>query len=129
MQPRMGSERISLTDREVCAKNLSRYCVSVCLKVCLATGLRSPAEAKDFPSSLCAQTGSDAHPSSYPMGTGGPIPGVKCGRGATLTTHPSLVSTSNISSSYIFSHLGVCVEVARQLYFLLRRKHAKSEFG
>jgi hypothetical protein len=122
----MDSERISLTDREVCAKNLSRYCTSVCLKVYLATGVRSPAEAKDFPSSLCVQTGSDAYPSSYPMGTGGPIPGVKCGRGATLT---SVVSTSKISSSYIFSHLGVCVAMARQLYFLLRRKHAKSEFG
>jgi hypothetical protein len=24
-----------------------------------------------FPSSLCVQTGSEAHPASYPMGTGG----------------------------------------------------------
>jgi hypothetical protein len=44
-----------------------------------------PAEAKDFPSSLWVQTGSEVHPASYPMGTGGPFPGVKCGR--SLTDH------------------------------------------
>jgi hypothetical protein len=35
------------------------------------TGVRSTAEANDFSSSLCAQTSSEAHPASYPMGTGG----------------------------------------------------------
>jgi hypothetical protein len=34
------------------------------------TGVRSQAEAKDFSSSLCVQTGSEAHPASYGMGTG-----------------------------------------------------------
>jgi hypothetical protein len=33
--------------------------------------VRSPAEAKDFSSSLCVQTGSEAHPDSCRMGTGG----------------------------------------------------------
>jgi hypothetical protein len=42
-------------------------------------GVRSPAEAKDFSSSLCAQTGSGAHPASCTMGTGGPFPGGKAG--------------------------------------------------
>jgi hypothetical protein len=42
-----------------------------------AIGVRSPAEAKDFSSSLCVQTGSGAHPVSCPMGTGGPFPGGK----------------------------------------------------
>jgi hypothetical protein len=51
---------------------------------------RSPAEAKDFSSSLCVQTGSEAHPASYPVGTGGPFPGVKRGRGVSLTAHPHL---------------------------------------
>jgi hypothetical protein len=37
-----------------------------------AIGVRSPAEAKDFSSSL--QTGSGAHPASCTMGTGGPFP-------------------------------------------------------
>jgi hypothetical protein len=43
---------------------------------------------EDFSSSPCVQTGSEAHPASYPMGT----EGVKCGRGVTLTTHPHLVA-------------------------------------
>jgi hypothetical protein len=51
-------------------------------------GVQSPAESKDISSSLCIQTDSGAHPASYPVGTGGPYPGVKRGRGVTLTTHP-----------------------------------------
>jgi hypothetical protein len=42
-----------------------------------AIGVRSPAEAKDFSSILCVQTGSGAHPASCPMGTGGSFPGGK----------------------------------------------------
>jgi hypothetical protein len=37
----------------------------------LAIGVRSPAGAEDFSSSLCVQTGSGAHPASCTMGTGG----------------------------------------------------------
>jgi hypothetical protein len=51
-----------------------------------AIGVRSSAEAKDIFSSLCVQTGSGAHPASCTMGTGGPFPGVKRGRGVRLTT-------------------------------------------
>jgi hypothetical protein len=40
-----------------------------------AIEVRSTAEAGDFSCSLCVQTGSGAHPASYPMGTGGPFPG------------------------------------------------------
>jgi hypothetical protein len=36
--------------------------------------VRSPAEAKDFSSYLCVQTGSRAHPASCTMGTGGFFP-------------------------------------------------------
>jgi len=39
------------------------------------------------------QTGSGAHPASCKMGTGS-FPGVKCGRGVLLTTHPLLVPRS-----------------------------------
>jgi hypothetical protein len=53
-----------------------------------AVQVRSPAEAKDFPSSLCVQTSSGAHPASCTMGTGGSFPGVKGDRSVTLTTHP-----------------------------------------
>jgi len=39
------------------------------------------------------QTGPGAHPASCTMGTGS-FPGVKCGRGVTLTPHPLLVLRS-----------------------------------
>jgi hypothetical protein len=42
-----------------------------------AIDVRSPAEAKDFSSNLCVQTGSGAHPASCTMGTGGPLYGGK----------------------------------------------------
>jgi hypothetical protein len=40
-----------------------------------AIEVRSPAEAGDFSSSLCVQTGSGVHPASCLMGTGGSFPG------------------------------------------------------
>jgi hypothetical protein len=42
-----------------------------------AIEVRSLAEAKDFSSSLCVQTGSGAHPASCTMDTGGPFSGGK----------------------------------------------------
>jgi hypothetical protein len=42
-----------------------------------AIEVRSPARAKNFSSSLCVQTGSEAHPASCTMGTRGPFPGGK----------------------------------------------------
>jgi hypothetical protein len=66
-------------------------------------GVRSPTEAKDFSSNLCVQTGSGAHPASCTVGTGGPFPGAKRGRGVTLTTHPHLVPRSGMSLSYTSS--------------------------
>jgi hypothetical protein len=42
-----------------------------------AIEVRSPTGAEDFSSSPCVQTGSGAHPASYPMGTGGSFPGGK----------------------------------------------------
>jgi hypothetical protein len=42
-----------------------------------AIEVRLPAEAKDFSSSLCVQTGSGAHPASCTVDTGGPFPGGK----------------------------------------------------
>jgi hypothetical protein len=53
-----------------------------------AIGVRSPAGTTDFSSNLCVQTGSGAHPAPCTMGTGGPFPGPKRGRGVTLTNHP-----------------------------------------
>jgi hypothetical protein len=64
------------------------------------TGVRSPAEAMDFSSSLCVQTSSHSHPASYPMGTGGLFPGVKRGRGVMITAHTHLVPKSRVNRSY-----------------------------
>jgi len=43
--------------------------------------------ARDIPP---VQTGPGGHPASYKTGTGN-FPGVKCGRGVLLTTHPLLM--------------------------------------
>jgi hypothetical protein len=53
-----------------------------------AISVRSPTEAKEFSSILCVQTGSGAHPASCTMGTGGPFPGVKGGRGRDADRSP-----------------------------------------
>jgi hypothetical protein len=47
-----------------------------------------------------SETGSGAHAASYPMGTGGILPGVKRGRGVTLSTHFHLVLRSRMGTSY-----------------------------
>jgi hypothetical protein len=53
-----------------------------------AIGVRSPAGAKDFSSSLCVQIGSGAHPASCTMGTGGPFPGGKARQGRDADHSP-----------------------------------------
>jgi hypothetical protein len=50
--------------------------------------VRSPAGVKYFSSSLCVQTGSGAHPASFPMGTGGPFPGGKARPGRDADHSP-----------------------------------------
>jgi hypothetical protein len=47
-----------------------------------------PRRAEDFSSSPCAQTGSGAHPSSYPMVTGGSFPGGKARPGRDADHSP-----------------------------------------
>jgi hypothetical protein len=56
------------------------------------SGDRIPVEVKF---SVPVQTGPEAHPASCTMGTGS-FPGVRCGRGVTLTPHPLLVPRSKI---------------------------------
>jgi hypothetical protein len=48
--------------------------------------VRSPAEARDFSSDLCVQSG--VHTATCTMDTESPFPGGKTRRGVTLTTHP-----------------------------------------
>jgi hypothetical protein len=68
-----------------------------------AIEVRSPQRRRDFSSSVCVQTGSGAHPASCSMGTGVLSPGLKRGRGVTLTTHPHLMPRSRMSRSYTSS--------------------------
>jgi hypothetical protein len=53
-----------------------------------AIGVRSPAGAEDFSSSLCVQTGSEAQPASCTMGTGGPFAGGKARPGRDADHSP-----------------------------------------
>jgi hypothetical protein len=62
-----------------------------------------PEKAKGFSSSLSVQTGSEAHPASYPKCTGGPLSWVKHGRDVTLTTYVHLMPMSRMSRSYASS--------------------------
>jgi hypothetical protein len=66
----------------------------------------TPAEAKEFSSSLCVQTGSGAHPASCPMGTGGggSFPRVKArpGRDADHLP-PSSAEVENEYELYLLS--------------------------
>jgi hypothetical protein len=50
--------------------------------------VRSPTGAEDFSSSPCIQNGSEAHPPSNPMGTGGPFPGGKARPGCDADHSP-----------------------------------------
>jgi hypothetical protein len=63
-----------------------------------AIGFRSPAEAKDFSSILCVQTGSEAHPASCTMGTGGPFPGGKARPGRDADHSP--LSSAEVVNEY-----------------------------
>jgi hypothetical protein len=70
------------------------------------TGVRSPAETNDYSSSLCVQTGSEAHPASCTMGTGGPFPGSKARPGRdTDHSHPSTAKVKNKYELYFLSPL------------------------
>ena len=70
---------------------------------------------RDFPP---VQTGPGAHPASCKMGTGS-SPGLKCGRGVLLTTHPLLVPRSWEEYSYTSTHpLGHAGPVTGWLYLL-----------
>jgi hypothetical protein len=56
-----------------------------------AIEVQSPAEAKDFSSNFCVQTGSGAIQPPVQWVPGVLSPELKGGRGVTLTTHPHLV--------------------------------------
>jgi hypothetical protein len=78
-----------------------------------AIGVRSPAGAKDFPLILCVQTGSEAHPASCPMGTGGQA---RPGRDADHSP-PSSAEVVNEYELYLLSPQAPPWLVAGLLYF------------
>jgi hypothetical protein len=82
-----------------------------------AIEVRSPTGA-DFSSSPCVQTGSGAHPASYPMVTGGLSPGGKArpGRDADHSP-PSNAEVKNEQELYLLSPHAPPWRVAGQLYF------------
>jgi hypothetical protein len=59
-----------------------------CVTTGYTIGVRSPTGAEDFSTSPCVQTGSGAHPASYPVGTGGPFPGGKARPGCDADHSP-----------------------------------------
>jgi hypothetical protein len=78
--------------------------------------VRSMAEARDFSSNLCVQTGSGA---TQPPVQWVPVvlsPGVKRGWGVTLTTHFHLVPRSRMSRSYTLFPLRLHRSVVGLLY-------------
>jgi hypothetical protein len=68
-----------------------------------AIQVRSPAEPKDFSSSLCVQTGSGTHPASCTIGTGGRFPGAKARPGRNADHSPHLMPRFWMSRSYTAS--------------------------
>jgi hypothetical protein len=74
-----------------------------CLTTGWTTGVPFQSEANNFSSSLSVQTGSEAHPHSYPMGTGCSFPGAKERLGRDADHSPHLVPNSRMSRSYISS--------------------------
>jgi hypothetical protein len=90
-----------------------------CLTTDWTTGVRSRTEAEDFSSSLCVQTGSGAHPASYPVGTGGSFSGGKArpGRDADHSP-PSSADVKYGKELYLLSPLLPPWRVAGHLCFL-----------
>jgi hypothetical protein len=72
---------------------------------------------RDFSCSLCVQTGSRAHPASCTMGTGGPFPGAKRGRGVTLMTHPIWCRGQEWVEIYLLSLQAPSWHVVRLHYY------------
>jgi hypothetical protein len=68
-----------------------------------AIEVQSPTGAEDFSSSPCVQTGSGAHPATYPMGTRGSFPGGKVRPGRDADHLPHLVPRLRMSRNYTSS--------------------------
>jgi hypothetical protein len=87
------------------------------------SGVRVPVEAGNFPLHHRIQTGSGAHPASYPMGTRGSFLGGKAAGACTLTTHLHIVPRSRMRGAIPplqYAFMAWCsVEAQEQLYLYL----------
>jgi hypothetical protein len=93
---------------------------SVCLTTDWTTGRSGfdPRQRRGFSSSLCVQTGSGAHPASYPMGTGGPFSGGKVRQGLDADlSPPSSVEVKNEYELYLLSRQAPPWRVVGQFIF------------
>jgi hypothetical protein len=79
-----------------------RVAVSLlCLTTDWTTGVRPPAEVKDYSSSLCVQTSSKTHPASCTMGTGESFPRAKARTGGD--DDHSLPSSAGVKNTIFLS--------------------------
>jgi hypothetical protein len=83
----------------------SRVAQSVqCLTMDWTVGVRPPTQAEDFSSNLCVQTGSEAHPASCTVGTGGSFPGGKARPGRDADhSRPSSAEVKKEQELYLLS--------------------------
>jgi hypothetical protein len=83
----------------------------------LKTRFRSPEEVKNFSSNLFVQTGSGAHPASYPLDTVSPFPGGKAppGRDADYSLQYN-AEVKNEKDLYLLRSLAPAYRVTGQLY-------------
>jgi hypothetical protein len=93
-----------------------------CLTTNWTTRIRSPAEATNFPLAPVSRP-DEAHPASFPMGTGGSFTGCKARSGRDADHSPHLVRRSRMSrsctSSPLYRLYGVHSASLRVLLFLL----------
>jgi hypothetical protein len=76
--------------------------------------VQSLAQAKDFPSSFCVQTSSEAHSASCQVGTGGPLPWGKAQLGhVAVHSSPSSTEVKNEQELYF----SVLVPVQRDSFY------------
>jgi hypothetical protein len=102
-----------LSERSNNVRYVKSLKLTVCTQLCMTsqqsvttectTGVQSPAETKDFFSSLYVPTSSEAHSASYPMGARGPFPGGKARSERDADHSPNPEAMSRMITSYISS--------------------------
>jgi hypothetical protein len=93
------------------------------------TGFDPRHRQKNFFSSLCVQTSSEAHPASYPMGTNGPFPEDKTRpRRDADNSPPSTAEAKNEKKLYLLSTLSPALLYRNRFTILLRAVTMETDF-